>query len=394
MNILLVVSSLPYPEDSGMKIRNGAFIRELSKHHSVFLVALDRGEDIDRAVKALSPHTGKIFLYDGKRTQLRRALDMFRTVFSSIPYVASSCYSRELSSTIPKIVSEHSIDIVQLQEIYMASNICCQELSVPVVLDMPNCESDLLFRIAHTTSHLVRKWFHRWQGFKMRRFERSVLKEVDSILSVSTNDMALLRERSFTTPLSLIPNGVNLLERESVTLPSNRLIFTGSLHYPPNREGLLWFFRDIWPEIQSLHKEVTLDIIGRSPSLDLLAYASERVRFVTDCDDISVHYRNADIAIVPLLAGSGTRLKILESFAVGVPVVSTTCGAEGIEVTQSKDILLADTPQAFRSSILMLLEDREKAQGIADAAWNLVRAKYQWQDILKRALPVYEELTR
>jgi glycosyltransferase involved in cell wall biosynthesis len=179
-----------------------------------------------------------------------------------------------------------------------------------------------------------------------------------------------------------------------VASPRNRsLVFTGAMDYPPNVDAVLWFCREVWPIVRRRDPALRLEVVGRTPDARVRALNGEAgVRVTGEVSDVRIHLAQSSVVVVPLRAGAGTRLKILEAMAMGCPVVSTTLGAEGLDVEDGSDILLADTPTAFAGAIESLLQSPATASRLGDAGRRLAVGRYDWQHCLRPLEILYERL--
>ncbi|PRY15754.1 glycosyltransferase involved in cell wall biosynthesis [Pontibacter ummariensis] len=218
--------------------------------------------------------------------------------------------------------------------------------------------------------------------------EKTLHKKVNAYFCCSEEDNILLSELNGNNLTgTVIPNGVDIQERpfdDSKDKHLNReLLFCGSLDYLPNREGLLWFYREVLPLVKDAMPTIKLNVIGNL--LETSAYQNliedPAVNFLGRVESVVPFYQTAGVSIAPLLSGSGTRLKILEAMSMGNPVVSTTVGAEGIACTHGENLLIGDTPEKFAENILSLLREEIQFNFIRTQAYNLVKGKYDWQRI-------------
>ena len=215
----------------------------------------------------------------------------------------------------------------------------------------------------------------------------------------STSDAKIFRElNEDKIPVTIVPNGIDIC-RNTYQFPDiskpKQLIFCGSLDYEPNIEGLIWFLKSVWPLILSSHPDLKLIVVGKGkPSLALLKLLENdtSIDLVGEVTDVIPYYRQAQVAIVPLLHGSGTRLKILEAMSLGVPVISTSVGAEGIDYSKGESVVIADTLKQFSEAVDQLFKEPLLFTGISERARKLVEKEYSWdvigKEIMQKILPV------
>jgi glycosyltransferase involved in cell wall biosynthesis len=256
----------------------------------------------------------------------------------------------------------------------------------PVWIDFHNLDSEIWERTAETASAGGIRRFARLQAPRVRALERRLVASAAGVSCVSARDaaglVALVAPRTARPPL-VVSNGVDLgrYPMRSDAAPGERLLFVGDLSWPPNAEAVRWFAKDVWPRIQRARPAARAEIVGRSAPRDLLRLASAGLSFAGDVPDTRPHWTAAAVAFVPLLAGGGTRLKILEAAACGVPVVATPVGAEGLEFAPEREIRLREDAAGFADAVAALLADPAAARTQAIAARSRVEALYDWRRI-------------
>lgn len=287
-----------------------------------------------------------------------------------------------------------SFDVVQVE--YSPLGLLPVPRDVPVVVDAHNVEYRVLERIAKHASWWRRHWLRREIG-RVRRDEAEAWRRARHCLAVSSTDAAVIGAASHR-PVTVVPNGIDL--EELPVLPPeeaepDRLVFIGTFRYWPNVDGVRWFVREVWPLVRAQRPGARISLIGFDPPPDIRALATvPGVEVVGAVPDIVPWLRRAMAVIVPLRAGGGTRFKLLEAFAVGRPVVSTTIGAEGIDAVPGEHFLAADDPPAFARAVVRLLERPELRIALTHAARRLVEREYGWAQLAERVLAVYRELQR
>jgi glycosyltransferase involved in cell wall biosynthesis len=250
-------------------------------------------------------------------------------------------------------------------------------------IDFQNLDSKIWARTAATASSAAVRAFAALQAGRVRRFERRLLARAAGISCVSARDAASMRElRAEAAPL-VVPNGVDPSRYAfRADPPSEPLVFfVGDLSWPPNAEGVRWFHERVWPLVRRDAPEAVTEILGREPPRSLAALDDSRFRVLGEGGDTRPHWRRAAVSIVPLSAAGGTRLKILEAAAAGVPVVSTSVGAEGLDLAPGEEIAVRDEPEAFAAEVVRLLRDRQAGRLQAIAARARIERSYAWSSI-------------
>lgn len=227
-------------------------------------------------------------------------------------------------------------------------------------------------------------------------YERRHLPRFDAVIAMSEFDRRMLQRFIPGLPLTVVPNGVDCeyyVPQPAVPAGDPALLYAGNFGHPPNVDAMLWFARAIWPALAARLPNLRCFVVGR-PAPEIAALASDRIIVTGSVPDLRPYYAQAAAVVVPIRVGSGTRLKILEAFAAGVPVVSTTLGAEGIPAQPERELLIADTPQAFVDQTTRLLADRDLAESIRRRARGLAETAYDWKILAGRQMALYEKLAK
>ena len=244
----------------------------------------------------------------------------------------------------------------------------------------------------NTTNFILRKYVDQ-QLKKLSKFEAEILRKSDAIGSVSHNDASLMAEIVDREKIDVIPNGVDLdfFDIEKKPLPF-RVITIGSLDWHPNVEGLIWFLDKVWSLVVEQCPQATFQIVGRSPPKALLDRASDKILIAASVPDVRDYASQASAFVIPLFSGGGTRLKALEAMAMRLPLVSTSIGVEGINCKDGEHVFIAETPTAFASKVLEVLNNQNMAVVIAEKARQLMEDQYSWSAIGNKLDKIYHHL--
>ena len=229
---------------------------------------------------------------------------------------------------------------------------------------------------------------------QIKKIESELYKYVDEFWACSQNDVSILEYLNHgKIHGSIVPNGVSIMDKpyiEDKDSTYSTILFCGTLDALPNKEGILWFYKEIWPLIIKTRPDAKLLVIGKGNRKPFAAFESDpTVDFVGEVDDVNPYYKESFIAIVPLLSGSGTRLKVLEAMSLGNPLITTSKGIEGIEFESGTHALVADKSEAFASSIIAILTNPEKGEVLRSNAYKLVVKKYNWSTIVHNLVHKY-----
>jgi glycosyltransferase involved in cell wall biosynthesis len=222
------------------------------------------------------------------------------------------------------------------------------------------------------------------EAAKMRRYERETVARFPRVIAVSEHDRKEMSAMTDRSRISVVPTGVDLKQyRAAASAEEPLVIFVGSMDWEANIDGVDYFCREIWPSVKERTPEARLRIVGRNPHPRVQKLAGESIEVTGTVTSIVDHLKEAAVFVVPLRVGGGTRLKIYEAMAMGKAVVATSIGAEGLDVTDGRDILLADNAAKFADSVVALLKDRSLRRSIEQAAQDTA-ARYDWSVIAGR----------
>lgn len=294
-----------------------------------------------------------------------KILDASLNLFTKDSYHVSRYVSIDYEKKLSQLLSQNQYDIIQLETMYLTPYLkVIRELSnARVVLRSHNIEHEIWNRITENTSSTIKKLYLKYLTGKLQNYELNHIKDYDSIITVSNRDLQIFRDFGLNKPGVSIPIGLKLEEYPFKGYSQNglkvrKVCFIGAMDWIPNREGLLWFINEIWTELITIFPFLELHIAGRNTDKDLGNIDIPNCNHHGEVDSAISFISSHDIMIVPLLSGSGTRVKILESLALGVPVISTSIGYEGIDLTDGKEIMRADTKKEFISVFKKLIENK------------------------------------
>jgi sugar transferase (PEP-CTERM/EpsH1 system associated) len=399
MKILLVTSNLPYPLITGGKIRVWQLLRQISQEHEVILVSLlDSAEEVNY-LPFLRPYCSRIetVVKRRRRSRIKLFSRILKTIFRGQPPRNAVAYYPEMASKLREVVQEEKFDAIQIEQSYMASYIeflpkPTQYKKIISLYDIGAVQSERIFRIQ---TDLRNRVLTGLDWFFLRNWEpRYLSRHFDKCLVVSSVDQAILKKRAPDLDISVIPNGVDITQYDLLPMAtSQKLIFIGKMNYAPNIDAVHFFCREIFPSVKEEIRDVELMIVGGAPVDSVESFSSNDITVTGFVESVVPYYQQSEVCIVPLRAGSGTRLKILEAMALGRPVISTGLGCEGLGLTHGENIMIADTPADFAESVVRVMSDRELWKRLVQNGRRHVEAHYDWRVIGDNLLRVYNELT-
>ncbi len=385
MRVLLVTPFLPYPLSSGGRIRNFYLLRGLAERHEVTLLTgindVREGAAAD-VLRGYCQDVVTVLIPDERRSIRAHAAGLL----SPRPYYRAVSPSVPLQDACDALLARGRFDVIQVESLN-AAHVALRATGVTKVLDMHNVESLYFRRLLGRMPPGLSKMLMLSDAVKLPGYERRVLPAFDRCLAVSEFDAAELRRRAPDARIVVIPNGVDPDEFAPVdAIPEpNHLVYTASFTYAPNVDAMVFFCGEVLPRIRAALPEVRVSIVGQHPDQQIRDLARLPGIEVTGwVPDVRPYLARASVAIVPLRWGSGTRLKILEAMSMGKAVVSTTVGAEGLDVRAGYDLELADTAEQFAERTLALLRDEDRRARLGAQARRTVLARYAWTAILDR----------
>jgi sugar transferase (PEP-CTERM/EpsH1 system associated) len=401
--ILFLTPHLPYPPNRGTALRNFGLIEGLAaRGHTIGLASL---------IEPGQPPLADTPLPDLCQTALavpappRTTGQRLRDLLAGQADMARRLWSEDFAEALRSLLERETYDVVQVEGIEMAPYLpIVQEASPDALLiyDAHNAEYALQGRIAAQDSRTPRRWPHAvyslLQTIRLRRFEAATCRAVGHVFACSQADADKLRRLRHETPITVIPNAIEVAHYQQADLPSANLphpalVFTGKMDFRPNVDAALWFAEAILPRIQETIPEAHFIIVGMNPHprLDPLR-GRPGITITGEVPDIRPYIRDADLYIAPLRMGSGTRFKLLEAMAMGKAIISTRIGAEGIPVEDGRHLLLADSPEAFAGAVVDLLGDTPRRESLGAQGAVLVSERFDWPGIIPRVEAAYNQV--
>ncbi len=393
MKILWVKAGKLLPVDTGGKIRSYNILAQLAKTDEVTLLSYYGGKK-DPAYEAdiVRQLPGAEVIYTAAPdSTLRQSIDYLLHLPASAPYAVSKFTDSQVRHSVSKALQERRCDVAVCDFLSASLNFP-ESTPVPVVLFQHNVEGSLWQRMADGETNPVRKLSYRIEAGKMARYEREALGKFDHVIAVSEHDRNQMLAMDSTCAISVVPTGVDTSKYQRVASAlgdSPVVVFTGSMDWEPNVDAVEYFCREVWPNVLAEFPSARFEIVGRNPSARVQRLASDTVIVTGTVPSVSDHLRDATVVVVPLRIGGGTRLKIFEAMAMGKAMVSTSIGAEGLDVQHGRDLMLADNAQSFATGILYLLRDAALRRRYEDAAAKLA-AQYDWSHIAQRFAEVLQ----
>lgn len=398
MRILLLTPQRPYPPHQGTTLRNFNLVKELAKRHSVCVLTF---LEPDQAPHDPGPLLDLCeWLETAPVPRRSTGLRLSQMLTTNRPDMSLRLWSPELNDRLATILRQQPFDVVEIEGIEMAPYLSTLEAAQPrplIIYDAHNAEWILQKRACLADLKNPARWaaaaysWVQWQ--RLRRYEAELLRRVNHTIAMSHPDKVALRDVASDVPITVVPNGVDLLAYDDVTQTKPfDLLFTGKMDFRPNIDAVLWFGRYVLPLIQAQRPGTTFAIVGQRPHprLDVLRNLPG-VTITGYVDDVRPYLAGASVYVAPLRVGGGTRLKLLEAMMMGVPIVSTTVGAEGFPVVHGQELILADEPEQFAQEILDLLASPARRVRLGAAGRIFAQANYGWDSLIPQLEKVYHD---
>jgi glycosyltransferase involved in cell wall biosynthesis len=320
----------------------------------------------------------------------------FKSVFSSNPLTVNVYESKAMHEIVKKLSREIKFDIahydtISLSEYYQDTG------TTPKFLTHHGIESFMIRRRVKNEPNLLKKMYLLVESWKLRGYEKRNCLRFQMNIMVSEDDGNMLKEISPFSRVAVVENGVdtNFFLPKEHHENTNRLIFAGRMDQYSNVDAVMQFCSNVWPRIKAVFPDMRFSIIGNNPPQKLLDLArnDEKLEVLGYVDDVRPHFASATISVCPIRDGGGTRLKILDAMAMGMPIISTTIGCEGIDVTPGKDVLIANTPEEYIENIRKIIRDDTLRKRLRQCARETVDGKYSWTIIGQKLNKLYSDST-
>jgi glycosyltransferase involved in cell wall biosynthesis len=409
LRILMISPAYPFPPDNGAKRRILAAASYLAQVHDMTLVSIrESNSAIVPPSQELKGLWQEFFINQPSKKKLPIAI---KAAFSTHSYSQFKYWNRNLLGAVGRMISTQSFDCIWVHFLFMtiylerffSENSSIQKLKRPIfLLDEHNVDELTYKNLFWNNPNLFRKIYAMLEILKAKRLQRRWFPRFDAILCVSPEDhRRTCHYVDQSTNVWLVPNGVDIgyfqpRARQDFPEDSPVIVFGGSLDVRMNQDAVLWFSGDILPIIKQKIPGMQFWIVGRDPTSEVKKLGEKPGIAVTGTvADVRDYYRQAQVFVVPLRFGGGTKLKTLEAMAMGLPIVSTGVGAQGLDINWGREIYIADRPEDFALRVIELLKDRDKADRMGEEARHLVEKKYVWnrimEDMNNKLINLYKE---
>lgn len=398
MRILAILSRIPYPPTDGGAILTYNTLKYLHRAgHELHVLALNTKKH-HQPPEVLREVCTSIQTID-VNTDLT-AVGALWSALRGESYITSRFYSKPFEELLLRTLRTTPVDVVHIDHTLVAWYARTIRQHLPehplVVLRTHNVEYMIQERLAKHETMTLRRWYRRYAAERMKAFEKRYFAESDGVIAITPEDAAQIRAMGYGGALEVIPAGADVQDFASnpdILPKPNTICYIGGMDWMPNIEAMQWFVRDVMPLVREKLPAVEFHLAGKRMSPEILEYGQQENVFThPDVPSAPVFMQSHEILVVPLLSGGGMRLKIVEAMALGMPIVSTRIGAEGIAVRDGESILFAETPEEFVEKIGMLLANPELKKRLGEEARRIALERYTWESIATQQIRFYESL--
>lgn len=395
LRILVICNKMPYPSNDGGTIATLNMIMGMAAQGNEVDVLAMQTQKHNFPIEKLSPELTKNIKWHSVwiDTEIKISKLIGNLLFSNKPYNAERFVSDEFNTKLIWLL-QNRYDLVQLEGLYLSSYIptirrCTK---AKIAMRAHNVEWQIWQRMAETEINPLKKIYKRILSKRVRNLELSTLKDIDLLVPITKNDAEKLpfdKKRTFVAPTGIEPQK---FVSDNQPLNKNTFFYIGALDWEPNQEAILWFVRNVWSDIQLLHPEWTFHIAGRNAS-DSFAHELKKYQVVFEGQVASARefISKHNVMIVPLLSGSGMRIKIIEAMAHSRCVITTPVGAEGIDAENGKNILIGESEDELKLLILKVMDNPDYANKIATEAYNFTNLNFNNRQIIKGLNDFYKQ---
>lgn len=397
MKVLLIAHKNPFPPDDGGKMGIYTMIQGLLLNKIELDVLLMNPSKVFRPIdKNLVPPEIQKLESLVINTNIR-PLSAFMNLFSNQSYFISRFWNKVFEKKLIASLKQKHYDIVQLESIFSAVYLPAikKYSNAKIVLSAHNIEHQIWERMIIHEHNPLKKWYLNLQTQRLKSYEISVFQNVDGITAVTEQDKKNILSYAPNKPIVITPNGMDISKFSLVPFEHQdiqTIFFLGSLDWLPNQQGIVWFLDNVWNKVLEKRSDIKLVVAGKNIPDWLMRRTEKNLRFYSNVPDVKELYHSYAIMIVPLLAGSGIRVKIIEGMAYGKCIISTSIGAEGVPYENNKDIIIADTPEDFANAIIDSVNCPEKVKHIQQAARQTAEKHFSRENVYLPLVDLYKQL--
>jgi glycosyltransferase involved in cell wall biosynthesis len=413
--VLFLSQLVPFPPDAGAKVRSYFVLRYLAQRYLITLLAFSRPDDRPQAIEHLRQYCERVITVPIHRTKIRDIWMLAASLLSGESFIIRRDAVPEMTVQIDQLIASNSFDYVHADQLWMAqyglhARQVAQEKKPCLILDEHNACFQIYQRLAENETNPFKRWLWARDWPALQRFEVRACASFDRVITVTEEDRQILQRLVSSSAMDgnrtragngfdTIPICVDVDTIQPVTPKSDSLdiLHLGTMFWMPNVEGVLWFAREVWPIVRQQFPQATFTVVGKNPPASIRELATSSLQglgsgiVVTGyVADPQSYLENAAVFVVPLFSAGGMRVKIVDGWRWGLPIVSTTIGAEGIRYRDRENILIADSPEDFSRAVVRVLSEPDLAQRLRQNGRRWVEEHYDWQKIYSAWDAIYD----
>jgi glycosyltransferase involved in cell wall biosynthesis len=414
--VLFLSQLVPYPPDAGPKVRSYFVLRYLAQRFAITLLAFSRPDDRPESIEHLRTYCEQVITVPIHRTRVRDVRMLATSLLAGASFIIRRDSVAEMTAQIDRLIASNAYDYVHADQLWMAqyglhARRVAKDRKPCLILDEHNACFQIYQRLAEHEAHPLKRWLWKREWPALQRFEVQACARFDRVVTVTEEDREILqglvsnvgreaRSANIDGRFNTIPICVDVSSVQPIR-PNNGSLDTlhmGTMFWMPNVEGVLWFARDVWPAVRQRFPEATFTIVGKNPPASIRELTASGIQSPDNgisvtgyVSDPQPYLENAAVFIVPLFSAGGMRVKIVDGWRWGLPIVSTTIGAEGIHYQDGENILIADSPEDFSRAVLRVLSEPDLAQHLRQNGRSWVEQYYDWQKVYSAWDAIYDD---
>jgi glycosyltransferase involved in cell wall biosynthesis len=395
MNLLVLLNRIPFPLNDGGAIGTLHFVKGYAEAGcNVTILAMNTTKHFVSEANtqlALGKY-GKVHTVEIDNNI--KPVPALANLFSTESYIIKRFISHNFQQKLLELLTANKFDVVHLDGLQTAAyiDVIRKHSSAKIAMRAHNVEYKIWERVYENEKNFLKKWYVKIQSKRLCTFEKNAIANLDVTLAISKEDEDALLQLSPGANTIIVPAGMDIDEREPVVSKNNNLFFIGSFDWMPNLQGIEWFFENIWQSVSNTFPEIKFFIAGKKMPESIYKLKNDTVIPVGEVANAKDFVTSNDIMIVPIISGSGIRIKILEGMALGKPVIATTIAAEGLGLTHNENILIANTAAEFIECIGKCTNDFSIRQKIAINAHRFALENFQNKRIIEKLIRYYQSL--
>ena len=397
MKILFITGMLPFPLDNGRKLRSFHLIRKLSEGNGLTLFITDEKNPDEKNIGELKKYCKDVKIAPcAELSTPRLILRLFLSIFRKEPFSLLKRYSNRIRQQLHSLIDETRPDVIICDRLTETLYLLDKGIKAIKIYSTHNVEYQIVRRFSESTTDILKKLASYIEWKRMEAYERRVWENFDFSIAVSENNKDIISKFIPKERVFVVLNGIDTGYFQPVknTKTPFSIIYTGQMGWFPNEDAMLYFTSEMYPLIKKEVPDLKFFIVGSNTSAKVkkLAEGDESIKVTGRVEDIREYIDRAAVYIVPLRIGSGTRIKILEALAMEKPVISTTVGCEGLELTNGKEIVISDKPAEFANRVVSLLKDEKAGQRLGEAGRKVIKEKYDWEVVFNQLDKLIDKL--